>query len=195
MPRILTVVVSLLFATASSLAQEVEATGVRFSSLRAENGNWLEAAVALNVKPAAGSPGQMVSRVRVALLIGYDSRASGRTERRTEYYRAQAECVALPAGRSDVRFYLPPEVVRRDQVHGDARVWGVELAVGGRSVQAGRGAYAASLASPDQRNSFQTKAAAEAAANDGILLPQYLTPFAGNYPRATPSFVRREPSR
>lgn len=54
MPRILTVVVSLLFATASSLAQEVEATGVRFSSLRAENGNWLEAAVALNVKPAAG---------------------------------------------------------------------------------------------------------------------------------------------
>jgi len=29
-------------------------------------------------------------------------------------------------------------------------------------------------------------------ANDGILQPQFLTPFVNEYPRATPSFVRRD---
>lgn len=181
-------------------AEEVEVTAVRFTNQRppavlggaAPNGNWLEAEITLNVRPPPGSPGQMVSRVRVALLLGFELPALAGGERRLEHFRAEAECVALDAGRAEVRFYLPPELVKRDQLHGDPKYWGVEVAVAGRPLPAARGAYSTSLAGAEQRKNFQTKAGQAAAANDGILLPQYLTPFANQYPRATPSFVRKE---
>ncbi|MDO8545236.1 MAG: hypothetical protein Q7S40_32750 [Opitutaceae bacterium] len=197
MPQAVPVVACLfgfLTAAITGFAEEVEVTTVRFSNLRGGNGSWLEAAVALNVRPPANSPAQLVSRVRVTLVLALEVPASAGAERRVEHYRARAECVALGVGRTDVRFYLPPEVVRRDQLRGDPRSWGVELAVGGRAVPASRGAYTAALATAEQRKTFQTKAATEAPGNDGILLPQYLTPFANENPRATPSFVRRETS-
>lgn len=195
--KLVLVALSLALVAASvAAAQEVEVSSVKFANLRAPGGatgNWLEADVALNVRPAAGSPGQMVSRVRVALIVGFELPAPAGGERRIEHYRAEAECVALEAGRAEVRFYLPPELVKRDQLHGDPKYWGVELTAGGRPVAAGRAAYSATLATADQKKNFQTRAATAAAANDGLLQPQYLTPFAGEYPRTTPSFVRREP--
>lgn len=180
---------------AAANAQEVDVTSVRFTNLRAptgSTGNWLEADIALNVRPPAGSPGQMVSRVRVALLIGFELPAPAGGERRIEHYRADAECVALEAGRADVRFYLPPELVKRDQLHGDPKYWGIEIAVAGKPVTAARLAYSATLAGVEQRKNFQTRGGQLAAANDGILLPQYLTPFMHEYPRATPTFVRKD---
>jgi hypothetical protein len=187
----------LLLGTPSVWSQEVEVTAVNFTNVRAPlgiNTNWLEAEVGLNVKPAAGTPGQMVSRVKVILLVGFDLPppvAGG--QRRLEHYRAEAECVALEPGRTDVRFYLPPELVKRDQLHADPKYWGVELAVAGRSVPASRAAYSLALGSAEQRKNFQTRGTAAAAANDGILLPQYLTPFANDNRRGTiPSFVRKE---
>jgi hypothetical protein len=165
---------------------------VRFSNVRAAVGSWLEATVVLNARPPAGSPGQMVARVTVALLAGFELPAAPGGERRLEHYRSEAECVALEAGRSEVRFYLPPEIVKRDSLRGDPRFWGVELSLGGKPVPAGRAAYVTALATPEQRKNFQARGGASAAANEGILLPQYLTPFANEYPRATPSFVRRD---
>jgi hypothetical protein len=134
----------------------------------------------------------MVSRVRVALAMEFELPAAAGSERRTEFFRADAECVALEAGRADVRFYLPPELVKRDQLHGDPRWWGVELTADGKPFAAGRTAYSTNLAAADSRKNFQARAGTAAAANDGLLQPQYLTPFANDYPRATPSFVRRE---
>ncbi len=176
-------------------AADVEVTTVKFANVRAPNGangTWLEAEIALNAKPAPGSLGQMTSRVRVALLLAFELPGAAGAERRLEYYRADAECVALEPGRANVRFYLPPELVKRDQLHGDPKYWGVELNVTGRPVPPSRGAYAAALANPEQRKNFQTKGGTAAAGNDGLLVPQYLTPFMNEYPRATPSYVRRD---
>lgn len=176
-------------------AQEVEVSTVRFTNVRAPggaNGNWLEADLALNVHPPPGSPGQMVSRVKVALLCAFELPAVAGGEKRLEHYRAAAECVALDAGRADVRFYLPPEIVKRDQLHGDPKYWGVEISVAGRPLAATRASYSPTLGSAEARKNFQTKGPTAAAANDGLLQPQFLTPFASEYPRATPSFVRRE---
>ena len=190
---------ALAFALAAAPAlpaQEVEAAAVRFSpNVRAASGaNWYEAAVALDVKPGPAAFGRMVSRVRVTLTLQFElPAAAGATERRSEFYRATAECVALEPGRADVRFYLPPELVKRDQLHGEPRWWGVELAVGGKPVPAGRAAYSASLPGAEARKNFLTRATAAAPPNDGLLVPQFLTPFASDYPRATPAFVRREP--
>jgi hypothetical protein len=176
-------------------AQEVEVASVRFNTPRAPtggNGTWLETEIVLMARPAGGNVGQMVSRVRVAVLLGFELPAPAGGERRLEHYRADAECVALEPGRTSVRFYLPPELVKRDQMRSDPKYWGVELSVGGKPVPAGRAAYATTLAGAEQRRAFQQRGSAAAATNDGLLQPQYLTPFVNEYPRATPSFVRRE---
>lgn len=194
MLRLVLVATILLAVVPSGRAQDVEVSAVRFNRLRAPsgaNGNSLEAAVSLNVRPAPAAVGQMISRVKVSLLLGFELPARAGQERRVVHFRSAAECVALEAGRTDVRFYLPPEIVRRDQLP-DPRFWAVELAVGGRALPPGRNAFSAPLATAEQRREFQARAAADAAANDGILLPQYLTPFAWEYPRATPSFIRHE---
>jgi hypothetical protein len=176
-------------------AADVEVSTVRFGSVRAptgSNGTWLEADIALTAKPSSGGVGQMVPRVRVALLVGFELPATSGAERRLEYYRAEAECVALEAGRANVRFYLPPELVKRDQLHGDPKYWGVELTTAGRPVPPSRAAYATALAGMEQRKGFQAKGGAAASGNDGLMQPQFLTPFVNEYPRSTPSFVRRE---
>ena len=176
-------------------AQEVEVTTVKFTNVRAptgSNGTWLETDITLNVRPVVGNPSQMVSRVRISLLLGFELPAPTGGERRLEHYRADAECVALEPGRANVRFYLPPELVKRDQLHGDPKYWGIEIAVAGRALPPTRAAYASALATPEQRKNFQSRAGVAAAANDGILQPQFLTPFVNEYARTTPSFVRRD---
>lgn len=169
---------------------------MKFTNVRAPNGSpgtWLESDLTLNVRPVPGTPSQMVSRVRVSLIVAFElPAASAGGERRLEHYRAEAECVALEPGRASVRFYLPPEIVKRDQLHADPKYWGIELAVGGRALAASRAAYVTALGSAEQRKNFQTRAAAAAVANDGIMLPQFLTPFASEYARTTPSYVRRD---
>ncbi len=185
----------LLFAGRALAADEVDVSSVKFNNVRAPNngvGTWLEADLALNVRPAPGSTGQMVSRVRVTLLVGCELPATAGGERRTEYYRAEAECVALEAGRTDVRFYLPPEIVKRDQLSGDPKFWLVDVTAGGRPQTIGRAGAATALPNAEARKNFAARATAGAGPNDGLLLPQYLTPFATEYTRATPSFVRRE---
>ena len=179
----------------SARGQEVEVTTVNFTNVRAptgSNGTWVQTEITLNVKAVPGNPSQMVSRVRVSLLLGFELPATAGAERRLDHYRSEAECVALEPGRAYLRFYLPPELVKRDQLHGDPKYWGIELAVAGRALPSARAAYAPTLASAEQRKNFQTRGGAAAAINDGILLPQYLTPFVDEYPRATPSFVRRD---
>jgi len=187
---------SLALVVSSGLAaEEVEVTAVKFMpNVRASSGaNWFEADVVLDVKPPPAATGRMVSRVRVVLTLQFELPAAAGAERRSEFYRAEAECVALEPGRADVRFYLPPELVKRDQLHGDPKWWGVELTVAGRPVPAARAAYTGTLAGAEARKNFQTRAGAAVATNDGLLQPQFLTPFAHDYPRATPTFVRREP--
>lgn len=173
----------------------VEVSQVKFANLRTPNGspgNWYEAAIALNVRPAHGAAARMISRVKVVLMLAFELPGTSGAERRVEHYRAEAECVALEPGRADVRFYLPAEIVKRDQLHGDPRQWGVEIMIEGRPLPAARAAYSANLPAADSRKAFQKRIASGAAANDGVLVPQYLSPFAADYPRATPSFLRRE---
>lgn len=194
--RLVGLFLAVLATAAPAGAEPVEVTSVKFTNLRAPNGspgNWYEATLVLNAKPVPGSPAQMVSRVRVSLLVGFELPGAAGGERRVDHYRAEVECVALEPGRADVRFYLPPEIVKRDQLHGDPKYWGVELAVDGKPIPAGKAAYASTLATAELRRNFQKRGAAAAAANDGVLLPQYFTPFANDYLRATPTYVRKDP--
>ncbi len=181
-------------AAAPGPAPVVEVANLRTNQVRPGSGGpaWLETTLALNVRPAGGGPSPLVSAVRVAVLMAFELPGPAGGARRTQVYAAAVECVALEPGRAEVRFYLPPEILKRDQIRGDPKFWGVELTAAGEALPAARTAYSANLVTPAARAEFQRRWAAAAAANDGILQPQHLTPFALEYPRSTPSVVRRE---
>lgn len=197
-PRLFLLAVFLLGLPVVSIGADrevIEVSVARFGSARAPGGAtepWFEAelVLAVNVPPDSGS--RAISRVGVVLTLGWELPATAGGARRVDYYRAEAECVALETGRANVRFYLPPELVKRDQLRGTPKLWAVDLTVGGRAVPPAKANQAAAFADGTARRAFLNTAAAAAPANAGLLLPQYLTPFAGEYPRATPSFVRRE---
>lgn len=193
--RVLACTVALPWAAAAPApAPSVEVANLRTNQVRPGNGGpaWLETTLSLNVRTAGGGPAPAVSAVRVALLLAFEVPGPAGGPRRTRAYSSTVECVALEPGRVEVRFYLPPEVVKRDQIRGDPKYWGVELTVGGEALPAARTAYSANLGTPAARTDFQRRAAPAAEANAGILQPQHLTPFALEYPRSTPSVVRRE---
>lgn len=194
--RVLACVLALPWAAAApGPAPSIEVMNLRTNQVRPANGApaWLETTLALNVRPTGGGPSPVVSAVRVALLMVFELPGPAGGPRRAQVYASAVECVALEPGRTEVRFYLPPEILKRDQIRGDPKFWGVELVAGGESLPAARTAYSANLGPPAARTDFQRRWAAAAAANDGILQPQHLTPFALEYPRSTPSVVRREP--
>ena len=95
-------------------------------------------------------------------MVGFELPATSGAERRLDYYRSEVECVALEPGRADVRFYLPPEIVKRDSLHGDPKYWGVEVTVEGKPLLASRAAYSSLLAGAEQRKNFQKRGAAAA---------------------------------
>lgn len=188
-------VAGLVWAGTGLAAEDrVEVTNVRFNTLRPPDGgtdNWFEMDIELEARPASTSPGRATERVLVVAMLAYD-RPGPDNVRRWEFFRASAELVALTAGRAHVRFYLPPEIVRRDSLAGAPQYW--EVTVTGESLtgDAPITRTSAALSTAAVRQGFHDKMAGEGPANDGVMQPQYLTPFATGYPRATPTFVRRE---
>ena len=175
---------------AESPGATVSVRNVKFGTVRAPGGQdpWLEAVVELDVAPGNGSGiyNRYADRVQVTLGITI-------TKRNNEYdfYRASAEAVSLEAGRALVRFYLPPEIVKREQVNGEPFAWLVELAAQGRPVPLAASNASSNLRSMEAVRSFKDHVAQAAPTNDGVLVPQYDSPFADRYPADTPSFVRR----
>jgi hypothetical protein len=173
-------------AAANDELARIEVMAVRFARVSlsgSSNRMWNETDVEVNIRPTSARDGaRFVNRVKVTLTLAIDG-ASGEHA----YYRASAEAVALEVGRANFRFYLPPEVVRRDRLRAEARVYAVEISAGGQPIAAGKFATNA----PDARV-FLDIARKAAAENEGILLPQHLTPFAFDREREAPSVVRAD---
>jgi hypothetical protein len=157
-------------------AGEVEVVQVHYETVRGPGGRWYAINVELEAKPSAGNPTRFVDRVKVGLNLGVE--CSSGASRRFEFYRAEASAVAVEHGRATFRFYLPPEIVERDRLSGEARYHFVELSVAGHVVPTGRKHVSASLPTAGALARFRSRIAAEAPANDGVLLPQPATPFA-----------------
>ncbi|MCF7686667.1 MAG: hypothetical protein K9M98_06360 [Cephaloticoccus sp.] len=172
----------------------VEVANVRFNTLRPPDGsddNWFEVDIELDARPAASSPGRVTKQLRVVARLAYD-RPGSENGRRWEFFRASGELVGLAAGRAHVRFYLPPEIVKRDSLGGAPEFWEVTLSGESLVQQNPPGRKSPSLSVAEVQQGFRDKIATEGQANDGILQVQYLTPFATAYPRSTPTYVRHE---
>ena len=172
---------------------EVEVSGVKFNVIRQANSQsvWYESDIELTAKPVPENL-KFTGRVKVTLNLGIESSAPG-GKKSIGLYRASAELVALESGKAEVRFYLPPEVVKRDAIRGDAKFYYVELSVDGKTLPPTKfNVSFTTLGNPQVLESFRSKIASDATANDGILVPQYFTPYAFDSTRPTPSFVRTE---
>lgn len=178
------------------MAAQVEVASVRFSNVRPEGGraDWMEAEVELDVKPGGKAvTGEYVDRVRTTLSLMVDG-VDSHGQKRSAFYRASAEAITLEGGKASIRFYLPPEVLKRDRVRSDIKFYTVDLTAGGAAQPASKAATAADFKGPDSIKNFQAQVAAGAGANENVLMPQYLTPFSYEQ-RQSPTLLRREPQR
>jgi len=185
------VLLPFISAQSDASGAQVEIRRVQFNSVRPPNGgdSWLEAVVELDVSGAgaSGPYARNADRVRISLNVSVRKRSEG-----YEFFRASAEAVSLEAGRAAVRFYLPPEIVEREQVSTAPFAYLVEVSVRGRPVADDSGMLASSvLSAPDVLQNFKDRIAQAAPLNDGIMVPQFDSPFAASYGGDTPSYVRR----
>ncbi len=173
----------------------VEVANVRFDSNVRGLGpgeNWYEVAIEVDAKPAKVSGSDRhVDRVRVTLNLGIENTVDA-SKNGFDFYRASAEAVALEGGKSTIRFYLPHEVVKRDGIRGDAKYYSIDLEAEGKQQPPSRKSFSNAFTTPASLQSFQSRASSESGANDGILQPQYLTPFAFASGKPSPSFIRTE---
>lgn len=172
-------------ATAANFDGVAEVANVRFDRVRPD---WYQVDVELDVKAASGNTSRYVNRVSVGLSLAFKLTGS---DERFEYYRASATAVTVKHGRTNFRFYLPPEVVERDRLSGAADYWTVDLKVGDNAMPRSAKQVSSSLPNPGVLESFLGRINAEARANDGVLVPQYQSPFAWSQSgQGGPSFVR-----
>lgn len=179
-----------LFAQ-SDVGSPVDVRNVRFGFVRPVGGsdNWMEATVELTVSGTPQGNPRFVDSVRVALNLGLQSTTAEETG--FVFYRCDVEASTLEAGTARFRFYLPAAVVKRYQLGRQPFAFVVDVWVDGRAVPQTRSSISTSLASAEALRSFRDRVAQDAIRNDGILLPQFKTPFLIEYTQDTPPFVQR----
>ena len=172
---------------------------VRFNTVRAGSSAWYEAEIEVQPKgPQPTDNRNFINRVKVTFNLGiFSVKAPQAAKIPDTYYRASAEAVAVEAtgGKTVFRFYLPPEIVKRDQITGDQKFYLVELFVDGKALPLAKGNVSSTMNSSTLVEGFRNKASSESGANDGILLPQYLTPFAFSGSPPAPSYLLNESTR
>lgn len=166
---------------------KAEVRAVRFNLVNAPESTirWFEADVELEVRPPGGRT-TFVDRVKITLGLGIKS-----LDGTYRFYQSEVESISLEVGSARFRFYLPPEIVRRDGLRPEVEFWRAEISAAGEAQPNSPRSHSPSLREAERLANFQGKVAAEAPARDGELLPQHLTPFAAQYGGATPSMLRK----
>lgn len=174
-------------------AVEAEVSSIKFGDARFGRDTWVEATVELVLKPGGRAvSGRFVDRVGVVLNLGAES-TNQKGEKVTVFFRASSEAITLEGGRALFRFYLPPEIVARDKLRPEFHV--VELTVGGRTLPLLKANASSNITSTESVKNFLAKVLSDSGANEGLLMPQHLTPFAHDPQRPTPTMLRRDSQR
>ncbi|HUG11001.1 MAG TPA: hypothetical protein VMM36_08305 [Opitutaceae bacterium] len=174
-------------------APEVSVRSLKFNYVRVDGqqGTALETEVELDVRGsgATGRNPRFVDNVRVALMLAVQAR--GRAGAEFQYYYAEAEAVTLEAGTRSMRFYLPPEIVKRDSLSGEPYAFSVELALDGRMLVPQRASVSETLRDRARYDVFVQKVTEARATTDGILVPQHLFMTGLRDGREAPAVIRK----
>ena len=160
-------------------------------------GHWLEVEVEIeggpNPDPNAFNR-RFVDNVRVFLGLGFSLESRPRLEKAFRFFRAEARLPTIEEGdRKSIFFYLPSEIVERDQLREKPFAYLVELSVGGQPLATRRGNTSSNLENARQVAHFRQRLETQAIKNDGILLPIYHTPFQRDSRKSqvSPAFVHK----
>ena len=158
---------------------------------------WIEVAVQLEADNAFAEAAAAQGATTLTIDFGAAWEVGRGRDRRYTFYQTQATLATLPVENAAVVFfYLPPEIVERDDLRPEPFAWRISLNVGERALPTQPTWISDGLRDPAVARSFAARLAENAPANAGLLQPIYLTPFwdrdAGKT-RDLPTFIRREP--
>ncbi len=184
------VALALVLGSAASVCGGIQILDFRYQLVGYERSEeWYEIEIELDVTRdrddlTSRNP-RFVEGVTVALQLAHEARR--REGRAFEFFEASVTFVALEEGRRLARFYLPPEVVRRDGISGAPHSFLVQVLQRETALDV---SASSSLADESVRQSFASRVGPGAAANRGALRPQWQTPFATLYSDSTPTELR-----
>ena len=185
---------ALLSASLLLPAQEdIRVDRVDFNSLRDD---WIQMEIELSCEGNSAEEARdkdYVEKIKVKAYLGYTRDASARS---FDYYTSEIEILIMEKGDdNNVYFYLPGLIVERDQLKTDPDFYYVELSVNGGAQKPQKVAMSSNIPNLDILNSFISKADAEGAGNEHVLMPIYLLSGSGvDLGRVSqlPAFLRRE---
>ena len=160
-------------------------------------GPWLEVEIEIeggpNPDPNAFNR-RFVDNVRVFLGLCFSLDSKPKPEKAFRFFRAAAHLPTIEEGdRRSIFYYLPPEIIERDQLREKPFANLVELSVGGQTLATRKGNTSSNLENARQVANFRQRLDAQALKNDGILLPIYDTPFQRDSRKlqVSPAFVHK----
>ena len=185
---------ALLSASLMLPAQEdIRVDRVDFNSLRDD---WIQMEIELSCEGNSAEEARdkdYVEKIKVKAYLGYTRDASAPS---FDYYTSEIEILIMEKGDdNNVYFYLPGLIVERDQLKTDPDFYYVELSVNGGAQKPQKVAMSSNIPNLDILNSFISKADAEGAGNEHVLMPIYLLSGSGvDLGRVSqlPAFLRRE---
>lgn len=133
-----------------------------------------------------------VDNIKIIVTLGYEGPGDGFT-----FYRAEATLVTLQVRSSKkVGFWMPAEVVQRDNLPQEPRFWLVEIEVDGQPVDliGNRRTFSSNFQNRQSIESFKSMASGQVGKTEGIFVPTYLSPNPYvESGRDIPAFIRKEP--
>lgn len=130
----------------------------------------------------------------IGISLGLSFSLESHKNKGFRFFSAEALIPTLEEGdRRSIFFYLPPEVVARDNLRVEPFAYLVDLSVEGQTLPTRRENVSSNLKGADLVIGFRKRLASLAAENDGVLLPIYHTPFQqiGRKLQASPAYVRK----
>ena len=192
MKKSLITILTLLSASLTLPAQEdIRVDRVDFNSLRDD---WIQMEIELSCEGNSAEEARdkdYVEKIKVKAYLGYTRDASTRS---FDYYTSEVEILIMEKGDdNNVYFYLPGLIVERDQLKTDPDFYYVEVAVNGNAQKPQKTAMSSNIPNLDILNSFISKADAEGAGNEHVLMPIYLVSGVDlGRVSQLPAFLRRE---
>lgn len=149
---------------------------------------WFEIAVTVNVERGDAESANPRFTREIAVMLDLATETEARGTARYEFYAATAEYPTLEVGRCVIRYYLPPEIVKRDRLRGEPFAWQVFVFEEDEELAA---LTSNSLGTGGALASYRSRLAREAGRSEGILRLQSETPFRDFNARDTPNVKLR----
>ena len=130
---------------------------------------------------------QFVDDVKVILTTAYKMRQG---PDKFTYYQAEVTLATLERGKTKrVSFFLPEDIVERDQLDNEPEYWTIDIEIGGRSLKATPKRLSRSIKDLEMLEKFRRAYSSKVQATDGILVPAHRSPYGYGFGEREPAPV------